>query len=154
MKSVFGTTVTTIAIAATFVGVPAFADIMNFNATLSAAEEVVFATGSKSKEVIKVSFGSVSKKMIWKGSIADRLDNSTAAECRDSAAVGKIASIEVKAQTYISPFEGSASLNDAQDSDVLTGKMYLRSIPPPIPMANLADSSPRPNNPRGRMAIF
>ncbi len=124
MKQVLRTTLSALAIAATFIAVPAFADMMNFKAVLSATEEVP-ATTSKATGMIDATFDSATKKLSWKGTYADLTGKSTAAHFHGPAAKGVSAGVELAAPAPASPFEGSATLTEAQANDLLAGNIYF-----------------------------
>jgi CHRD domain len=103
---------------------PALAEMVAFKATLKGAEEVPPTTGSGAGAV-DVSFDTASKKLSWNGSYSGLSGPATAAHFHGPAEPGKNAGVVVPAPAPASPFEGSATLTDAQASDLMAGRYYF-----------------------------
>jgi hypothetical protein len=104
---------------------PAFAAMVNLNAELSGKVEVP-ANDSKGTGSVTATFDSDSKKLTWKGSYSGLSGPATAAHFHTGEA-GKNGGVTVPifaGATAKSPFEGSATLTDAQVADLLAGKLY------------------------------
>jgi hypothetical protein len=104
---------------------PAFAAMVNLKAELSGKVEVP-ANDSKGTGSVTATFDSDSKKLTWKGSYSGLSGPATAAHFHTGEA-GKNGGVTVPifaGATAKSPFEGSATLTDAQVADLLAGKLY------------------------------
>lgn len=102
-----------------------------FKADLKGATEVppnsTSGTGS-----VTVTFDSDSKKLSWNGTYSGLTGPATAAHIHGPAEPGKNAGVvlwisdhDTKAHPFPSPFEGSATLTDAQASDLMSGLYYV-----------------------------
>jgi CHRD domain len=103
---------------------PAFAETVNMKATLSASEEVP-PNPSKATGSATATYDTASKKLSWKGSYKDLTGPATAAHFHGPAEPGKNAGVMLPIAPNTSPFEGSATLTDAQASDLMAGRMYI-----------------------------
>ena len=103
--------------------VPVKAEVVNLKATLSAASEVP-ATSSKGTGTVTATYDTTSKKLSWKGSYSGLTGPATAAHFHSGEA-GKNGPVAVPIAPAASPFEGSATLTDAQAADLLAGKWYV-----------------------------
>jgi hypothetical protein len=123
MRKVF---VTAIAAAAgfTFLAVPTAAETMMFKAPLSAAEEVP-PNSSKGTGNVEATYDTATKKLSWKGSYSGLTGAATAAHFHGPAQRGQNASVVVPVGAGKSPFEGSATLTDAQAADLTKGNWYF-----------------------------
>lgn len=104
---------------------PAFAAMVNLKADLSGKAEVP-ANDSKATGSVTATFDSDSKKLTWKGSYSGLSGPATAAHFHTGEA-GKNGGVAVPifaGAAAKSPFEGSATLTDAQVADLLAGKLY------------------------------
>lgn len=113
-----------LALATTVIAVPAFAETVTFKATLSAAEEVP-ATTSKGTGMADVTYDTATKKVSWKGTYSGLSGPATAAHFHGPAEKGQNAGVAVPIDAKASPFEGSATLTDAQAADLTAGKLYV-----------------------------
>ena len=99
---------------------PSLAAMVNLKADLSGKEEVppnpTAATGT-----VTATFDTESKKLTWKGSYTGLSGPATAAEPGKNAGVAVPIFAGAAAKT---PFEGEATLTDAQAADLLAGKYY------------------------------
>jgi hypothetical protein len=102
---------------------PVKAEVVNLKATLNAGSEVP-PTSSKGTGTVTATYDTTSKKLAWKGSYADLSGAATAAHFH-SAAAGQNGPVAVPITPNTSPFEGSATLTDAQAADLLAGKWYV-----------------------------
>ena len=102
---------------------PAMAEVVNLKATMNAASEVP-ANSSKGTGTLTAAYDTTSKKLSWKGSYADLTGPATAAHFHTGEA-GKNGPVAVPITPNTSPFEGSATLTDAQAADLLAGKWYV-----------------------------
>lgn len=104
---------------------PAFAAMVNLKAELSGKAEVP-ANDSKGTGSVTATYDSDSKKLTWKGSYSGLSGPATAAHFHTGEA-GKNGGVTVPifaGAAAKSPFEGSATLTDAQAADLLAGKLY------------------------------
>jgi hypothetical protein len=102
---------------------PVKAEVVNLKATLNAGSEVP-PTSSKGTGTVTATYDTTSKKLSWKGSYADLSGPATAAHFHSGAA-GQNGPVAVPITPNTSPFEGSATLTDAQAADLLAGKLYV-----------------------------
>lgn len=124
MKIIDTTLFAGLAVAATLLAAPAFAETVMFKATLSATQEVP-ATTSKGVGMADVTFDSATKKASWKGTYSGLSGPVTAAHFHGPAAAGKNAGVLLPIEAKASPFEGSATLNDTQVADLMAGTLYV-----------------------------
>jgi len=104
--------------------VPAAAETMMFKAPLSASEEVP-PNQSKGTGNIEATYDTSSKKLSWKGSYSGLTGPVTAAHFHGPAPKGQNAGVVVPVDAGKSPFEGSATLTDAQAADLTKGDWYF-----------------------------
>jgi hypothetical protein len=123
-RSALAALVCAIAVAA---ATPSVAEMVNLKATLSSKSEVPpndsAATGS-----VAATYDTASKKLSWKGSYSGLSGNATAAHFHGSTPPSPPAAnsaVVLPITASASPFEGSATLNDAQAADLLAGKLYV-----------------------------
>lgn len=102
---------------------PSFAETVNLKADLKASSEVP-PTKSNGTGAVAITFDTVSKKLSWKGSYRGLTGPATAAHFHVGE-VGKNGGVAIPIAPNTSPFEGSATLNDAQATDLMAGRMYV-----------------------------
>jgi hypothetical protein len=102
---------------------PSFAEVVNMKASMDAKSEVP-PTTSKGTGSVTASYDTGSKKLSWKGSYKDLSGPATAAHFHVGEP-GKNGGVAVPISPNASPFEGSATLTDAQAADLTAGKMYV-----------------------------
>ena len=94
-------------------------------ATLDGKSEVP-ATTSSGTGMADLDYDAASKKLSWKLSYSGLSGPATAAHFHGPAETGKNAGVAVPIPgAASSPVEGSATLTDAQASDLLAGKLYV-----------------------------
>lgn len=103
---------------------PAYAENVVLKADLKGAEEVPPLTVGGSGKV-EATYDTATKKLSWKGTYAGLSGTATAAHFHGPADPGKNAGVAVAAPAPASPFEGSATLTDAQAADLMAGKYYF-----------------------------
>ena len=103
---------------------PTLAAMVNFKADLKGAEEVPPVTGP-GKGSLTASYDTDSKRLAWKGDYSGLSGPVTAAHFHGPAEAGKNAGVAVPITPNTSPFEGSATLTDAQASDLMAGRWYV-----------------------------
>ena len=103
---------------------PSMAAMINLKADMKASSEVP-ATESKGTGSLTATYDEASKKLTWKGTYKDLSGPATAAHFHGPAEAGKNAGVAVPITPNASPFEGSATLTDAQAADLIAGKMYV-----------------------------
>jgi len=127
MTMLFARPALAIACAAAFTfAAPAFAETVTFKAQMTAAQEVP-PTDSKAKGEVTATYDTASKKLSWKGTYSDLSGPATAAHFHGPAASGKNAGVAIPIFTGAaakSPFEGSATLTDAQAQELMSGQWY------------------------------
>jgi len=102
---------------------PAMAATVNLKADLKASNEVP-PNDSKATGSVTATFDTTSKKLDWKGSYSGLSGPATAAHFHGPGEAGKNAGVAVPINATSSPFEGSATLTDAQASDLMAGRWY------------------------------
>jgi len=116
-----------IACAAAFsIASPAFAATVNFKAQLTSAQEVP-PTQSQGKGEVTATYDTTSKKLTWKGTYSGLSGPATAAHFHGPATAGKNAGVAIPifaGAAAKSPFEGSATLTDAQAKELMAGEWY------------------------------
>jgi hypothetical protein len=118
-------TLAAVALGATALAGPAFAEKVAMKATLNGTSEVP-ATTSKGTGTADVDFDTTSKKLSWKLNYSGLSGPATAAHFHGPAEPGKNAGVAVAIPNAgSSPAEGSATLTDAQAADLLAGKYYV-----------------------------
>ncbi len=95
----------------------------SFKADLKTSEQVPPVTGNASGK-LEATYDAASKKLSWKGTYSGLSGPATAAHFHGPADAGKNAGVAVNAPAPSSPFEGSATLTDAQAADLAAGKLY------------------------------
>jgi hypothetical protein len=103
---------------------PTMAAMVNLKADLKASAEVP-PNDSKATGEVTAAYDTASKKLSWKGSYKDLTGPATAAHFHGPGEPGKNAGVAVPITPNTSPFEGSATLTDAQESDMMAGKWYV-----------------------------
>jgi hypothetical protein len=102
---------------------PAKAEVVNLKTTLNAKNEVP-PTSSQGNGTVTATYDTASKKLSWKGSYSGLSGPATAAHFH-SGETGNNGAVVVPIVPNTSPFEGSATLTDAQASELLAGKWYV-----------------------------
>jgi hypothetical protein len=121
----FVRTFTGLAVAATLVATPAFAETMSFKADLKGASEVPPVT-SPGTGTFTATYDTASKRLSWKGTVSGLSGNATAAHFHGPAEPGKNAGVMVPAPGVTTgAFEGSATLTDDQARAVMAGQTYF-----------------------------
>ena len=104
---------------------PAMAAMVNLKAELNGAAEVP-PNSTTAKGSVTAAFDTTTKKLTWKGSYSGLSGPATAAHLH-AGEPGKNGGVAVPlfaGAAAKSPFEGEATLTDAQASDLLAGKLY------------------------------
>lgn len=107
--------------------VPALADTVTLKASLSGSKEVP-PNDSKGKGDVTATYDTASKKLFWKGDYSGLTGPATMAHFHGPAGPGKNAGVAVVifgGPNAKSPFEGSATLTDAQAKQLLDGEWYV-----------------------------
>ena len=125
MSNIFRYSFTTIACAAALAfAAPAMAAMVNMKADLKASEEVP-PVDSKGSGSVTATYDTTTKKLSWKGSYKDLSGPATAAHFHGPAEKGKNAGVVVPITATSSSFEGSATLTEAQEKDLMAGMWYV-----------------------------
>jgi len=106
---------------------PSMAEMMKMKADLKASNEVP-PTQSSGTGSVDVTYDSASKKLSWKGTYSGLTGPATAAHFHGPGSAGKNAGVMVpifQGAMAKSPFEGSATLTDAQAKALMDGDMYV-----------------------------
>ncbi len=102
---------------------PAKAEVVNLKASMDANSEVP-PNSSKGFGTLTATYDTSSKKLFWKGSYSGLTGPATAAHFH-SGEPGKNGGVAVPITPNTSPFEGSATLTDAQAAELMAGKWYV-----------------------------
>lgn len=113
----------TFALAATASGASA-AEGSSYKAALKAASEVP-ATDSKGTGEVSATYDPASKTLSWKGTYNGLTGPVTAAHFHGPAEAGANAGVLIPVTAAASPFEGSATIDDAKAADLAAGKVYF-----------------------------
>lgn len=97
---------------------------VTFKAPLSGKDEVP-PTASTGTGSIEATYDPATKLLTWKGSYSGLTGPETMAHFHGPAAPGANAGVVVPVDAKKSPFEGSATLTDAQAADLTAGKWYF-----------------------------
>ena len=124
MKSIFLRTTLAVVFCTGALATRSMAAMINLKADMKASSEVP-ANGSKGTGSLTATYDEASKKLTWKGTYKDLTGPATAAHFHGPAEAGKNAGVAIPITPNASPFEGSATLTDAQASDLIAGKMYV-----------------------------
>jgi len=103
---------------------PALAETVSFKAEMKGSSEVP-PTNSKGTGSVTATYDTASKKLTWKGSYSGLTDKPTAAHFHSPADAGKNAGVAVPITNIATPFEGTATLTDAQAADLMAGLWYV-----------------------------
>lgn len=123
----------TTAIAAAFaMSVPALAETVSFKAQMNGSSEVPSNT-SKGTGAVTATYDTASKMLTWKGSYSGLTEKPTAAHFHGPAEAGKNAGPTVPITDVANPFEGTATLTDAQAADLMAGRWYVNVHTPAHP---------------------
>lgn len=102
----------------------ALAASTTFKAPLTAQAEVPPTTSAATGSV-EATYDPATKKLTWKGSYSGLTGPETAAHFHGPAGPGVNAPPVITVDAKASPFEGSATLTDAQAADLNAGKWYF-----------------------------
>jgi hypothetical protein len=107
---------------------PSHAETLHFKATLVGSSEVP-PNSSTGTGTISVTYDTTTKALTWQGNFSGLTGPATAAHFHGPADPGKNAGVAVpiskKDTPFTSPFEGSATLTDAQAADLMAGRWYV-----------------------------
>jgi hypothetical protein len=103
---------------------PAAAGALNYTATLTCQNEVP-PHPCKASGVINATYDTTTKMLTWHGTYKNLSGPPIAAHFHGPAGPGKNAPVLVPAPVKASPFEGSATLTEAQARDLADGKVYF-----------------------------
>jgi hypothetical protein len=103
---------------------PCYAETVQFKADLKGSAEVPpnQTTGSGT---ITATYDTSTKQLAWDGSYSGLTGPATAAHFHGPAESGKNAGVAVPITPATSPLHGSATLTDAQASDLMAGSWYV-----------------------------
>ena len=102
---------------------PARAEVVNLKAAMNAGTEVP-PNSSSGTGTLTATYDTASKKLSWKGSYSGLTGPASAAHFH-TGEPGKNGGVALPITPNASPFEGSATLTDAQAADLLAGKWYV-----------------------------
>ena len=110
--------------AVALVGAPAFAENLSLKADL-AATNAVPPTDSKGTGVAEVTYDTASKALTWTVTFSGLTGDAIAAHFHGPADAGANAGVALPIKGTTSPMAGSATLTDAQATELLAGKWYV-----------------------------
>jgi hypothetical protein len=107
-------------------GMPASAEVIALKAELKGTNEVP-PNKSAGSGTLTLSYDTAERKLSWKGGYSGLTSPVIAAHFHGPAAVGRNAGISlvIANGTLPASFEGSATLTDAQATDLLAGRWYV-----------------------------
>jgi hypothetical protein len=103
---------------------PSFAATETFKAALKGADEVPPNT-TTGTGTVTVTYDPATKVLTWDGSYSGLSGPATAAHFHGPAEPGKNAGVAVAITPATSPLKGTATLTDAQASDLEAGRWYV-----------------------------
>ena len=125
MTRVVRSTLAGLVMIAAFAATSASAEMMSFKADLKGASEVP-PTASGGTGTLTATYDTASKKLSWKGTVSGLSGDATAAHFHGPAGPGKNAGVLVPVPgVKTGPFEGSATLTDAQAKALTAGQTYF-----------------------------
>ncbi len=125
MKSAFRVGIAALGAAAFLAVAPAaFAEVQNYKAALSGANEVP-ATTSQGSGTLTATYDTTSKKLSYTVSYKGLTGPATAAHFHGPADAKTNAGVVVPAKVAPDTFKGEATLTDAQAADLQAGKWYF-----------------------------
>ena len=103
---------------------PSYAETVQFKADLKGSAEVPpnQTTGSGT---VTAKYDTSTKQLTWNGSYSGLTGPATAAHFHGPAEPGKNAGVALPITPATSPLHGSATLTDAQASDLMAGSWYV-----------------------------
>lgn len=102
----------------------ALAETISFKAQLKGSSEVP-ANDSKGVGAVTATYDTATKRLTWKGDYSGLSGPATMAHFHGPADPDKNAGVVVPIAPSTSPFEGSATLTDAQAAELTSGKWYV-----------------------------
>jgi hypothetical protein len=122
----FSPMLSALAISASFLlASPAFAETVKMKATLDGAQQNPPVT-TKGKGTAALTFDTTSKKLSWTVKYSGLSGPATAGHIHGPAAIGENAGVVIPFTGKLkSPVKGSATLTDAQVTDLMAGKYYV-----------------------------
>ncbi|HEY4855835.1 MAG TPA: CHRD domain-containing protein [Xanthobacteraceae bacterium] len=99
------------------------AEVVNLKASMNASSEVP-PNSSNGTGTLTATYDTSGKKLSWKGSYSGLTGPATAAHFH-SGEPGKNGGVAVPITPSTTPFEGSATLTDAQAAELMAGKWYV-----------------------------
>ena len=109
---------------ATISGAGAAAEGAAYRAALAGASEVP-ANDTKGTGEVTATYDRASRTLTWKGSYGGLTGPVTAAHFHGPAGPGENAGVLIPVTASASPFEGSATLDEAKAADLVAGKLYF-----------------------------
>lgn len=104
---------------------PAMAEVVKMKATLDGGQQNPPVT-TKGKGTATLTFNTTSKKLSWDVTYSGLSGAATMAHIHGPAATGENAGVVIPFKGKIkSPIKGSATLTDAQATDLMAGKYYV-----------------------------
>ncbi len=106
-------------------GLPAAAEMVNLKVAPLAGSNEVPPVTTTAKGTATATYDTASKKLSWKGSYTGLSGPATAAHFHAAEKTTMNGAIQVPIAPATSPFEGSATLTDAQAADLMAGRFYI-----------------------------
>jgi hypothetical protein len=110
-------------LAAMALAVPARAEMVNFKASMSGAQEVPAKTTDGKGDAL-ATLDTKTKMLSYTVTYTGLSGPATAGHIHGPAAAGANAGVAIPFASAVSPISGTATLTDAQIADLMAGKMY------------------------------
>lgn len=110
-------------LAAIALAAPAHAELVNFKATMSGAQEVPAKTTDGKGDAL-ATLDTATKTLKYTVTYTGLSGPATAGHIHGPAAAGANAGVAIPFASAVSPISGTATLTDAQIADLMAGKMY------------------------------
>jgi hypothetical protein len=118
------------------VSAPAFAETITLVAEISGAAQVP-PNPSKGTGVVTSTYDTATRVLTWKGIYSGLTGQPSAAHFHGPADAKMNGPVAVNFEKFASPFEGSATLTQAQAADLLAGRWYVNIHTPSYPGGEL-----------------
>ena len=115
---------------------PAFAETIALTAEISGAAQVP-PNPSKGTGTVTSTFDTATRVLTWKGIYSGLTGQPMAAHFHGPADVKMNGPVAVNFEKFASPFEGTATLTEAQAADLLAGRWYVNIHTPSYPGGEL-----------------
>jgi hypothetical protein len=115
---------------------PALAETITLIAEISGTAQVP-PNPSKGTGVVTSTYDTVTRVLAWKGTYSGLTGQPMAAHFHGPADAKMNGPVAVNFEKFVSPFEGTATLTEAQSADLLAGRWYVNIHTPSYPGGEL-----------------